>query len=1155
MAANFGKTWWGNEWLKSLTHIDYENRIPRGAAYARKGNVTSVRISRNEIKAKVSGSRRTPYTVTIVIPPFFEEEVSAFVDALTLKPAVISRLMKRELDPEVMKIAEACGLNIFPKKWTDMKMLCNCPDWAVPCKHIAAVIYMLSREIDNNPFLVFEMHNLDLLKELRKRGMTQEDSDKGIMVPEFKTLVKPVRKKDLRKEKPEFRRIGFARLKNRLEPLLMLLPDSPTFCPESNFKETYSDILKRISKEAGRFFAGRHSADRLARSCEYEMQLDEDSEISLVLNDEMQWSEAEELTAALLRINQDFLPDYDAGVVAAHQTLFFALHLIEKGLLYPQIVRLASQEYAIRWLPATIDPIVRECLEALDDLIPDDMISVNLSKNKTPKYISDKAEWLTSFFLTQLVANLSVVYYKTLWTGLFFSRKSYAFDKVGETEMPGAVKSWTDYCNITFPDCRPVLKVTEQQDGFYLDAGIEERETGNTVGLYDVLHDSSYNASRLDILRMFSFLSTMLPEINGYMNSGAEAPIAYTMSSFTPFLLDVVPAMQLLDIRLLLPKSLSNLIKPKASIHLKVKSDSKSAFGLQDLFSFSWQVAVGDELIDAKEFDRLKTKSGQLIKFKESYVYLDPESVLKLSRFLKQGETLSSSELMQAAILGEYDSSPITMTQEVKSLIEELTSAEDVPLPKNLNAELRPYQERGYSWMYRNMKIGFGSVLADDMGLGKTLQSIALLEKVKEEGGLEEKKALLVVPTGLLANWVSEISRFAPSLSVSLYHGQQRNLKNFSGDIMLTTYGVLRSDALKLKKMSWRIMIIDEAQNIKNHETAQSKAIHGIQADTHIALSGTPVENRLSEFWSIMDYANKGYLDTLKKFKETYANPIQLDNDEDCAARFRKITAPFMMRRMKTDKSIISDLPDKVEQNDYVKLTGEQAALYQSTLQSAMAEIEGIETTDHESLFKRQGLVLQMILALKQICNHPAQFLKNGDFRPELSGKVELLDELVGSIVNSNEKVLIFTQFKEMGDMLVKFLSSSLGREPLFYHGGCTIARRREMVERFQNNKNDKVFVLTLKSAGTGLNLTAASHVIHYDLWWNPAVEAQATDRAYRIGQNNNVIVHRFISKGTFEEKIDEMIQQKKHLADMTVASGESWIGKLSNSELRELFE
>lgn len=291
------------------------------------------------------------------------------------------------------------------------------------------------------------------------------------------------------------------------------------------------------------------------------------------------------------------------------------------------------------------------------------------------------------------------------------------------------------------------------------------------------------------------------------------------------------------------------------------------------------------------------------------------------------------------------------------------------------------------------------------------------------------------------------------------------------------------------------------------------------------------------------------------KAREEYANPIQRQGDEYAADRFRRITSPFLMRRLKTDKSIICDLPDKIEQNEMAVLTERQAALYHETLQSAMQAVEAVEGTDQQSLFKREGLVLQMILALKQICDHPALFLKNGDYNPELSGKTEMLLTLLGSIVESGQKVLVFTQFREMGNMLSQMIVQRLGQHPLFLHGGCTIKQRQMMVERFQTNTHsDHIFLLSLKAAGTGLNLTAASHVIHYDLWWNPAVEAQATDRAYRIGQHQNVLVHRFITQNTFEERIDQMIQDKRRLADLTVAVGESWISKLSNRELRDLF-
>ena len=529
----------------------------------------------------------------------------------------------------------------------------------------------------------------------------------------------------------------------------------------------------------------------------------------------------------------------------------------------------------------------------------------------------------------------------------------------------------------------------------------------------------------------------------------------------------------------------------------------------------------------------------------------------KLQKVLNAPPKIKPGELLQAALCGEYKGAPVELTDEVRELIRQFTSQSVIPLPKSINAQLRPYQERGFSWMYRNMKIGFGSIIADDMGLGKTLQVITLLAKMKEEGAMDKKQALVVVPTGLLHNWQSEVKRFAPQLTTGVYHGTARDLKDDdckNADIILSTYGVVRSDADILKKQKWQVLVIDEAQNIKNSDTAQSKAIHSIPANCHIAMSGTPVENRLSEFWSIIDFTNKGYLGSAKDFSDSYAKPIQKYGDSRVAERFRKVTAPFLMRRLKTDKSIISDLPDKIERNELASLTPEQAALYQETVNKCMAVIESMEGEDSQTLFKRQGLILQMMLALKQICNHPTQYLKDNRMDTTLSGKTVMLLDMLRSIIDADEKVLIFTQFREMGDLLQHFIRTTLDEEPMFYHGGCSLKQRQEMVDRFQDNRNDRIFILSLKAAGTGLNLTAATHVIHYDLWWNPAVEAQATDRAYRIGQHKNVQVHRFITQNTFEERIDAMIQEKKHLADLTVSTGESWIGKLSNKELHEIF-
>lgn len=1170
MAKNFGTTWWGNRWLQSLTHIDYENRIPRGASYARSGAVSEVKVTRNIIKAKVQGRRVRPYTVSLIIPPFFSEEIDRLVDKIIACPEIVSKMLKHELDPAVLDIASECGLKIFPEKWTDFKMQCNCPDWAVPCKHIAAVIYMLSREIDNNPFVVFQIHNIDLLAELKARGVEVDAAAKMSEVPLLKDTVEYRAAKDLSGDQPQFHRVNFSGLADRLEVLLMLLPQNPTFDVTGDFKEKYSSHLRRFQQYARKFFDGKISIERLFETNVINVedrQITEDMEFSLYMDFCLNWVllssdnklSDNDLLAGVAGINPDFLPDYSPSTIALYQGILTAVHLMANGDIEPQIVKLENKLFAVRWLPCMVDREVSNVLSSLDSLIPDKMIRVNVGKRS--KYVLSKAELLVSFLLGKMIPEISRTSRTTL-TELFFDNRQIGFTQPGETEIPGSICAWLSSYNIHRSRYTPVLIIDEVSDRlpgdlFEMNISVDNinEENFDSVPLSIVLTDEKYAASRLETLKMLADLAVIIPDVNVYVSEKGLVPLQYGTEQLGPLLLNIIPAVRLLGVKVLMPKSLETLVRPKPTLKIKKKNEgSIASLRLSDLFDFEWEVALGDDVVSVEEFRKLLGNAGKLLKFKDTYVYMDFHDLEKVNSALDKTKNVTSGQLLQTALLGNYKSAPITITDEARALIKYFTEEEEIPVPSGINAELRPYQKRGYSWLYRNMRIGFGSILADDMGLGKTLQTITLLQKLKEDGQLKEKGVVIVVPTGLLSNWQSEISRFAPKMTSFVYHGTDREMPEIMPDVLLTSYGVLRSDAKIFAKKHWAVMVIDEAQNIKNPSTAQCKSVKSVPADTRIALSGTPVENRMSEFWSIMDFVNNGYLGSLKSFGEEYAKPIQVFNDEDCAAKFRKVTAPFMMRRMKTDKSIINDLPDKIVLDEYSSLTPNQVALYHKTLEAAMAEIEEKDTSDNNSLFERQGLILQMILALKQICNHPSQYLKNGDLRPELSGKVEMLLDRIEAIVDAGEKVLIFTQFREMGDMIVKFAAERIGTAPLFYHGGCSVKQRNEMVSMFQNSREHKVFVLSLKAAGTGLNLTAASHVIHFDLWWNPAVEAQATDRAYRIGQNKNVIVHRFITKDTFEEKINEMIQRKKHLAEMTVSTGENWIGKLSNKELYEIF-
>lgn len=1168
MVKSFGNTWWGNEWLKALTHIDYTNRIPRGATYARKGAVKNIELKDNVIHATVSGSSPKPYKVSIEVPAFSQKSVNQLMEKLMGQPAILSKLLNRELDPQVLAISEALGLKVFPQRWDDLKMSCSCPDWAVPCKHLAAVVYMLSREIDNDPFLLFSMHGVDLLEELKKRNVGIE-KEAVLDVPEMASLLVRRMPKELNNAPEEFHRLDFSKLRDISEPLASLLPKEPAFDPQADFQLLYQTEIGRMSRIARRILDGKiklsyyflmGANNELLRNDIVRFEIDADAVVKMSYEyygvvDRLQHPYNDAFLLALSLLPEDYLSDYHPSVAAMHQTLLCALHLLAMGAVIPQIVKLHSGSYTVRWLPATIDLEVARVMKSMEEILPPMLMMARLPQRKLAVALKNQAECIVSYILGRLISVFSASSMGDRFRELFFKGKRCLFDQVGETTIPGSVRSWLDRFFLSQHKFRPSLLIQEAEKGvFALDVAIDRE--GEPVLLKDILQDKAMEKQRFVIFKELSLLSSFIQGLEQYINCHGSSPVIYSSDEFVPFLFEVIPAIRLLGVKVMLPKSLQELIRPRVSVKLsKKQTDGMTYLRLDDLLQFDWQVALGDELVSPDKFLKLARRARGLIRFKQQYIYVDESDIARLTKSLEAGHTMSRTEMLQSALTECYGGAKVELSNEVRQLIQELTAQTDIPVPASIQASLRPYQERGFAWMYRNMRIGFGSIIADDMGLGKTLQVITLLQCVKDEGKLDEKKALIVVPTGLVTNWQTELERFAPKLSVFVYHGTQRSLKGFNADILLTTYGVLRSDVARLKKMPWSMVVIDEAQNIKNSDTAQSKAVRSIPADTHIAMSGTPVENRLSEFWSIMDFCNQGYLGTAKQFKEEYANPIQREGDVQLAERFRRITAPFMMRRLKTDKSIINDLPDKVERNELALLTDGQAALYHETLQNAMAAIEAVEDTDQQSLFKRQGLVLQMILALKQICNHPSLFLKNGDFNPELSGKSEMLLSLLESSIESRQKVLVFTQFREMGEMLSSMIEHRFGECPLFLHGGCSINQRQDMVRRFQENpRSDQVFLLSLKAGGTGLNLTAASHVIHYDLWWNPAVEAQATDRAYRIGQHQNVMVHRFITQNTFEERIDRMIQEKRHLADLTVATGESWVGKLSNQELRELF-
>jgi non-specific serine/threonine protein kinase len=586
-----------------------------------------------------------------------------------------------------------------------------------------------------------------------------------------------------------------------------------------------------------------------------------------------------------------------------------------------------------------------------------------------------------------------------------------------------------------------------------------------------------------------------------------------------------------------------------------------SAVGLASIVDYEWQLSLGDEPLTEAELRTLTTLKAPLVRLRGQWVELDAKRLAAGLKMISTKGTMTVAELLQAgmsAAEGPAGLPVVSVTAE--GALGELLAGEverrlePVSTPDGFTGALRPYQQRGLAWLAFLEQLGLGGILADDMGLGKSATILALLLHRRAEAG--GGPTLLVCPMSLVGNWQREVAKFAPELRVHVHHGAERARgRAFTtavrdADLVITTYSLAARDADALADVAWRRVVVDEAQAIKNAATRQALAVRGLPARHRVAVTGTPVENRLADLWSIMEFANPGLLGTATVFRAKFAEPVERRGDEAAAERLRRLVGPFVLRRVKTDKSIIDDLPEKIEMEVVCNLTAEQASLYQAVVDDMMVRIESSEGIE------RRGLVLATMTKLKQVCNHPAQLLRDGTRLAGRSGKLARLDEILDEVLASGERALLFTQYAEFGGMLRAHLSSRFGREVLFLHGGVAKADRDAMVARFQADDPaaPPLFVLSLKAGGTGLTLTAANHVIHVDRWWNPAVEDQATDRAFRIGQTRNVQVRKFVCAGTVEEKISAMIQDKRGLAARIVGTGENWITEMSTSELRSLF-
>ena len=852
--------------------------------------------------------------------------------------------------------------------------------------------------------------------------------------------------------------------------------------------------------------------------------------------------------------------DLSESFVAFNNLTQFVLKAVQKLYFIPK-VKMSDKLFSVKYELFSFTDELTASVKKINEFDFDKFSSI---KNAKDYLIDNYINYIIFKFI-----GLKISKFKEYKAAMYFVKPLQQKRFIRSTDLATTISDWLDEIYIGKYDISPVLNIAKVTDeDFVMTVTLKHKVEGGEPEILpiDVLYEDKETVFGKPTEFVTSIVEKQLnyaikyyPELENLFDEDNDLQLKLNVNEVYKVMANTAYYLNKAGIELVLPDDFGNIVVPRASINARVKAGREAelqellnfganSMNLHSMFEFDYKIAIGDEKISVEEFENLVKNSKGLVAYKNMYILVEEAEAKALIDKVKNPSTenLTRAELLHAALSGNIKDYEFDYDTAFANILKDLTKIQEVTVPETLKGSLRPYQEKGLRWLYTNTVKGFGTCIADDMGLGKTIQVISLILKLKEENRIKGQ-SLVVCPTTLLGNWVKELHGFAPSLNVSVYHGPDRKLDE-KADIIITTFAVLRIDIEDIKKKSWGLLVIDEAQNIKNPDTSQTLAVKSLKAEFKIAMTGTPVENRLTELWSIFDFINKGYLGSLREFQKRYAVPIEKFKQTNRAEKLKLSISPFVLRRLKTDKSVISDLPEKVVLDEYCYLSKTQAALYESTLNSIMgqiAEAQGIN---------RRGMIFKLITALKQICNHPFQYKKSGEMTKDVSGKCDKFISVLDGILQNKEKSVVFTQYKEMGKILVPIVQNELSTTPLFFHGSLNTAQREAMLKQFQEDDESKIMILSLKAGGTGLNLTNATNVIHYDLWWNPAVEDQATDRTYRIGQKNNVMVHRLITLGTFEEKIDEMIKKKKELVNMAVFEGEKTITDLTDEEIYNIF-
>ena len=1163
--------------MEVLESYNLGARFDRGKSYANTGKVVELAVKDGRVTAKVKGHYKPFYRVEIGFPPMPEGEQAEVRAVIENDAALFARIASGELPEEFLKKLKGKGVALIPQKWRDMKKTCNCPDSGgySTCKHIAALYFVLARAIDAEPDILFKLRGIDLAALEKKAGAALTYT---LSAPFTVTARETLEKREVKEAEEDAEEVsteesagaGFTlnAVPYCADFITSLLPAAPPFCTERDFSVVLTEFYHHVSRRplwsaasGGEEAEKAYSHSRWTLECKKPAPL---ADMTLI---------QEDIHGVVTRhdVYDLFLTFREHSAAEGAQNYRFLFYLfkfvnlvITSGAFIPGPF-LQDGELRIVWLVFEELPELKSAISALSRL-EDGMLKLS-SKGA---YADGRSVFnlLSSTILAEYTRRSG---FKSAGGGtefrnlsaLFFEGASLDVSTPAFRSIPQAIGRWLTvlYTDFSAYSYRVLLKERtskrdDESSALVFNLAMDVALDGKKVPL----KDAAKKTGGIEVLKAPAALSNYLPEIRRLLD---KPSILLSEERLAAFLDEASLLLGRLGIEVALPKKLHRELSPRLVLNVDQKAAGASLVSYLDLpslLTFEWRVAIGGDLLSAAEFAALVKQKSKVVKFKDKFILIDPD---KLARLFKAAGEDANRAVSATDFLKSHFSGDTVLSASAQKLMEKVFDKKDFPPPPDLCAELRPYQLRGYNWALSLLYAGFGCVIADDMGLGKTIQAIAVLLRLKAEGlcGVQtdggeadgaDGRCLVIAPAALLENWERELRRFAPALTVYRYHGKERTLAG-GADVFLTTYQTAVRDNSALRGEVFALLIVDEAHLLKNAATRGSKTVKSLQARFKIALSGTPVENRLEDMRSLFDFILPGYLGGAKQFQSEFRRPIEIMRNKEAANRLRNITSPFLLRRLKTDKTIISDLPDKITSDEYAALEKEQAALYESVVRVSMEKLEKL--ADEDAAPARHTLILQLLTSLKQICDHPRVYDKESPAVSKLSGKAALLLTLLDEILGGGEKVLIFSQYVETLECLAAIIRDEAGEPALLYHGGMSQAKRAAVVDAFQNDGAANIMLVSLRAGGLGLNLTAASHVIHYDLWYNPAVEAQATDRAFRIGQKRNVFVHRFITKNSFEEKIDAMLKSKKELADMTVGSGESWLASMSQAELRALFD